>query len=85
MSMKPQTPFVSMDEMLEDHPGLTKLMIRFDVKSGYIPGEIDKRNRVVVRRGPYNEYLAGNWERPVQQEPAMPSKPVGIVSIGKAS
>lgn len=78
--MTPQTPFVPMDELLDDHPGLTKLQIRFDVKHGYIPGEIDRRNRVVVRRGPYNEYLAGNWTR---SETTEERKPIGIVSIDR--
>lgn len=85
MSMKPQTPFVSMDEVMQV-TGLTKRMVSFDVRNGYLPGEFDYRGKMRIRRAEWDAYLTGEWKPgPAQSEPAKPSKPAGIVSIGKAS
>lgn len=91
--MTNESPFVSMEEVASTPGptfGLTKRQIRWDVKHGYLPGDIDRRGKVVIRRdGPvsWNAYTRGEW-MPAEpgshmkaQAEAPAKKPVGIHSI----
>ena len=81
--MSNESPFVSWEEVAQTEGptyGLTKVQIRFDVKNQRLPGTIDHRSRIVIRRAEWNEFLRGDWQ-PTAQRP----KP-GIVSLqSKAS
>ena len=84
--MTAKSPLVSVEEVMAE-TGLTKRQIRFDIRNGYMPGEIDHRNRIVIRRGEWNEYLATpGWRKPEPDTEPEERKPVGLYSIhGKAS
>ena len=93
--MTTESPFVTVEEVASTPGptyGLTEKQVRFDVRNGYLPGTIDYRKRVVIRRGEWNDFLTGDW---APAEPGshkkggkkpVSTKPVGIVSIqSKAS
>lgn len=93
--MSAETPFVSAEEIAATPGptyGLTEKQIRFDIRNGYLPGTIDYRQRIVVRRAEWNDFLSGDWTpaEPGSHKQAVKgqatSKPVGIHSIqSKAS
>lgn len=69
-----ESPFVSVEEVTSTPGptyGLTARQLRFDVRKGYVPGTIDHRGRIVIRRTEWNRWLEGEETR----------RPVGITSI----
>lgn len=78
--MTTESPFVTLDEIASTPGptyGLTERQVKFDIRNGYLPGEIDRRSRIVIRRGEWNQFLAGTWP----SEAGESRNPVGIVSI----
>lgn len=61
--MNPESPLVNIEEVMNEI-GLTKRQIRFDITHDYLPGYINHRNQIVIRReGPdsWNAFLRGEW------------------------
>lgn len=72
--MEHESPFVSIEEVMQE-TALTQRQIRFDITHGYLPGSINHRGRLVIRReGPdsWNAYLRGEW---LPAEPGSHKKP----------
>lgn len=83
----PRTPFVTVDEVAATEGptyGLTAKQVRFDIQHGYLPGSIDYRKRIVIRRAEWDAYLSGEWQpaEPGSHKAATAERKVpGIVSI----
>ena len=87
--MTPQSPFVTFEEVTNTPgptQGLTKRQVKFDIRAQppRLPGSVDHRGRIVIRRDEWNEFCAGTWAPEQSDEPEV-RKPIGIHSFGKAS
>lgn len=72
--MSSESPFVTFEEIVTTPGptyGLTKRMLKFDIRTGRVPGSIDHRGSIVIRRTEWNRWVEGESAR----------KPVGIVSM----
>lgn len=75
-----ESPFVSEEEVASTPGpwfGLTPRQVRWDVRNGHLPGTINHRGKLVLRRSEWNEWL----EETPTPAGAEGRKPVGIVSI----